>query len=388
MVQRLDNRKVWTLATFLFGIFEAAVLQTRGALLPSIQQAFSVSESLLGLVAPAGTIGFSISVLTIGMIAGRIDFKRFLLISTGFTSICVFLMGISPFFTIFLLMIFARGVASGIFRGLDRPILSHLFPKRRGWIFNLHASVWAAGATSGPLLVNLILLLDGWRLTYFLLASFFILVFFLICKTDYPLSSPEEQPISLEKLGNILRNSTIIRMAAMLVLNGGIEGGFFIWLPYFANQFFSRTTANVVLAGYLAAYIPGRYLYSRLSERMKYIDLVIISSVVSVLLLFTAFVLTTGFPMLICIFVIGFLVSGIFPLLLSLGTDLFPEYSGPVNALAMSSITTGISIFPVLMGVIADWYSIQTAMKLLILLMTGLAVLASVTRKRVKQLKR
>lgn len=384
MTQRLDNRKLWTLAIFLFGGLGAAVLQTRGALLPSFQQTFSVSESILGLIAPAGTVGFSISVLATGMVAGRIDFKKFLLIGVGFTSVCIFLTSVAPSFFLLLVMLSGRGVASGIFRGLDRTILSHLYPERRGWILNLHSSVWAVGATAGPLLVTLTLWFDGWRLTYFLLGCLFIPVFFLIWKTDFPLSNPKEQPLSLKKLRNILRNPMIIRMAIMLALNGGIEGGFFTWLPYFSNQYFSRKIANLVLTGYLATYVPGRYLYSRLSGKMKYTDLVLINSVVSVLLLFAAFVLTTGFPMLVCILVIGFLVSGIFPLLLSAGIELFPEHSGPINALGMWSGTMGISIFPALMGVIADWYSIQMAMRLLIVLMTGVAILAFVTRKKVR----
>lgn len=143
MSKRQDNLKIWTLALFLFASLGAAVLQMRGALLASIQQTFSVSESLLGLIAPAGTVGFSISVLATGMIAGRIDFKKFLLIGVGSTSVCLFLMSGAPSFLMFLVALFGRGIASGIFRGLDRPILSHLFPKRRGWIFNLHSSVWA-----------------------------------------------------------------------------------------------------------------------------------------------------------------------------------------------------------------------------------------------------
>jgi MFS family permease len=48
----------------------------RGAMLPSIQESFTVSESLLGFVATAGTAGFICAVLVTGLAAGRTDIDR------------------------------------------------------------------------------------------------------------------------------------------------------------------------------------------------------------------------------------------------------------------------------------------------------------------------
>jgi len=54
----MNQRLGWTLAVFLFAIGDALALQVRGALIPSLRAEFGVSEALLGLVAPAGTVGF------------------------------------------------------------------------------------------------------------------------------------------------------------------------------------------------------------------------------------------------------------------------------------------------------------------------------------------
>ena len=83
----------------------------RGALLPSLKQAFTVSPSLLGFVATAGTLGFMLAVLVSGMVAGRIDLHQVLFGSVSVVAVSVFFMGVAPIFLVYLLTLFVRGVA-------------------------------------------------------------------------------------------------------------------------------------------------------------------------------------------------------------------------------------------------------------------------------------
>ncbi|MBS3766377.1 MFS transporter, partial [Candidatus Bipolaricaulota bacterium] len=62
----ISHRSSWSLIIFVFAFLGGAVLQLRGALLPNFQNTFGVSESLLGLVAPMGTLGFTVTVLAVG----------------------------------------------------------------------------------------------------------------------------------------------------------------------------------------------------------------------------------------------------------------------------------------------------------------------------------
>ena len=87
----------------------------RGALLPSLKQAFTVSPSLLGFVATAGTLGFMLAVLVSGMVAGRIDLHQVLFGSVSVVAVSVFFMGVAPIFLVYLLTLFVRGVALGPF---------------------------------------------------------------------------------------------------------------------------------------------------------------------------------------------------------------------------------------------------------------------------------
>lgn len=353
-------------AIFSFVIMDGILMQMRGSVLPEIQETFGVSESLLGLVAPAFTVSLLIALLLVGMRTGTLNIKKFLMLSIAITGGFTFLIGTSFAFPLLLILIVGRGVGTGIFRGLDRPVLSHLFPENRGWTFNMHTLAWAVGATSGPMLAILFLKYTDWRTIYLSISLGFLPIILLFWKIDLPTDSIYEKPIHLDTLKDMFKNRAILGMMAILFLNGGIEGGFFTWLPYFANEFLSRSFSNLALTGFLAGYIPGRYIYGRLSQRYDYTRIVLVNAISVSILIFLAFFVADGVWRLPFIFACGFPISGIFPTMLAMGTDIFPQFSGPMNAIGMGAGMIGISIIPWIMGVIADFYTVTTAMRFML----------------------
>lgn len=368
------KRKLWAAALFLFVIGDGITTQVRGALLPSIKESFTVSDSLLGLVAPAGTLGYLLAAVTVGFAATRLDTRRFLLVGAGGTALFLALLSQVPTYALLLVFLLGQGVTIGVFRGLDRPLLSTLYPENRGRMFNLYALTWAVGATAGPLFVNQVLTTSDWRVTFLVLAVVFLPAFALITRLELPSDLNTGASFSLAELRELLRNPAVVGMALALLCSGGIEGGFFTWLPTYANQFFPRTTANVVLSGFLAAYVPGRFVYSQLSGRVAPLTLVLTLALAAIPVLGYVFFLSDGYGMIAGVFVVGFLVSGFFPTLSAFGVDTVPNHSGPVNAIAISANFLGLSIVPVVMGVVSDQYAISTAMRLLVVAMAALVL--------------
>ncbi len=359
----------------------------RGALLKPIQDTFLVSKSVLGLTAPVIMLGFMVSVLTIGMIMGRINIRKFLLIGAGLSFISLILLGSSPFFFLLLGFFCVSGISGGLTTALGPPILSHMYSKRRGWIFNRYEMVWATGAASGPLIVNLILVIFGsWRLAYFFLSLGFIFIFLLLWKIRLTPSIKREKILSLKDLKSLGKHPAVFGMALGTVVSGGIEGSLFTWLAYYmtTTQSFPEGIANLIFSGYMMAYIPGRLIYGRLSEKRGYTNLIFFNSVIIVFLLFLAFVVTSGAAMIACILAIGFLISGNFPTLLAIGTNARPEHSGPINGIARSSAALGIALFSALIGVIADLSSLQSAMQLLIFLMIAMCVIIFAINRKIQ----
>jgi fucose permease len=340
-------------------------------MLPNFQAEFGVSESFLGLVSPAGTIGFTVVALTTGMVAGRVDIRKFIQVGALLTAVTTFLIGLAPLYSLFLAAIVLRGMAGGMPGGLTRPILGHLYPESKGRIFNIHEAVWAFGAACGPLVANLVLHFASWRFGYYLLGIGFVPIFILMFYTsDFP-AEIEEEPLTFDQFSEIIRHPVILAVGLALFLNVGVEGGFFTWLPYYLSQTLPQSVANYALTGFIGAYVPGRLLNGYLSERFSYTTLILVAAVIITILLGVAFFLVGGYWQIAVIVGIGFFISTVFPNLFSLAAKTYPQHSGPINGLVMTFDPLGISFVPLLMGVIADSFGIGVAMKSLIVPMLG-----------------
>ncbi|CCQ34026.1 major facilitator superfamily MFS 1 protein [Halorhabdus tiamatea SARL4B] len=365
-----DVRRDWIVVLFAFVAIDGALIQARGALVPVFGDVFTVGESYLGLVTPVGTVGFVLAMVVFGTASGRIDIKRFLAISVAATIASVLVLGLSPTYLLLLAFIGIRSFSTGIFRSLDRSVLSHLYPNSRARVLSLHTMVWAVGATLGPLLVTAVMWEFPWRVTYLVLAIALVPVLVALWRLDRPESLDDEQSLALDDVKILLREPAIYGMAIALVFVGSMESVFFNWLPYYAEGLFSENIANLTLSIYLAAYVPGRLTFSYLAERYRFTDLLVGVGVVLVVTMYAALVLASGTGLLALVFVIGFFISGLFPTLISMGIESRPSVTGPVNVVANVAAQTGFFIAPATVGVVADATTIETAM----LLQVGLAV--------------
>jgi MFS family permease len=364
------RRYVWTAAIFLFVAFEAVTMQMRGPLLTSFQATFSVQESLLGLITPAATLGFILTLLAVGFKTGRLNVKRFLLLATIGTALTTILVSYAPSFPVLLLFLCFQGGTAGIFRALDRPILSHLYPVGRGRIFTLYTLLWAIGATTAPLYVNHMIATEDWRLAYLVLGFVFILPFLLLMKLPTPSELGNEEHLSPAAFRDLLANPAVQAMGLGLVLSGGIEGALFTWLPFYAEQFFTTQRANRLLSLYFVAYIPGRFAITYLISRHDHLRLicVLVSAAIPVFLVFVAY---TNLLFVASVGILGFLIAGFFPILLAIGVEAAPQHSGPINAIATVANFTGITIVPLVIGILVGFRSINAG----IILPLGLLLL-------------
>jgi MFS family permease len=375
---RLTERGTWLLVVCWFVAVDAVGLQLRGPLLSSLEAEFGASPALLGLVAPAGTVGFVVALLAMGSVAGRVDIARTMRFGVVAVAVCVAVLAFVPSFLVYLGVLVLRGVATGAFRALDRPLLSHLYPDARGRVFNLYDFAWAVGATLGPVLVVAALAVGSWRLAYGVLALGFVPVAVALWRLDFPELSGVERPLRLEDVRRVLGRTEVVGASVALFVSGGVEGGLFTWLPYYARTVLPPSTANLTLSVFVLGYIPGRLVYSRITERVGYLPLVITLSVGGAGVL--AAVLTlTGTPLLVAVFLLGVLWSGVFPTLAAYAMSAVPSYGGPVNAVTTGAGYFGLAVFPPLMGLVLERSGVEAALSVLPVLAaaTGLCLVAT-----------
>ena len=375
-------RRQWTVAVLGYVALLGLAVQLRGALLPSFADSFLVSEAELGLVSTAASVGFLLAITVVGSIVGRVDIRRALLFGLVAMGGCLLLTGLAPTYPALLAGLATVGVASGALHAFDRPIISHLHPDDLGRTFNLQDMVWAIGATTGPILALVAVARFDWRVAYLAAGLAVVPLLVLVWRLELPASVENEQDISLAELRVLLREPTVAWLGTAMLLLSFVEGAFFTWLPYYASGIFGREAGTLALTAYLAAYVPGRYAFSRVTDRIDNLTLVLGAALLGTVLLAITLVVATGPEIFVGVVATGFLVAGMFPTLLARGTNVMPEYSAPLNAVALGSSSVGFLLFPATMGLVAKAYSIDVAMQLLIPVMLIFAALVGVVRLR------
>ncbi|WP_265109716.1 MFS transporter [Halosolutus halophilus] len=374
----MDRERVWTAAIFLFVFGDAIAMQARGPILASLEDGFGVSEAALGLVAPAGTAGFVVAAIVTGFLAGRLRIRWALLL--GVVGVCgaLVLMAGAPLYVLFLLALLAQGGAAGVFRGLDRVVLSHLYTARRGRVFTVYALVWAVGAVLGPQLVSAVLAVADWRAVFVVIALCFVPTAIVAGRVDLP-SMSAERSLSVAALRDLLRRPAVVGACTGMLLVGSVEGILFTWLAYYATGFYGTTTANLLLSAYLLAYVPARASYTIAVSRVPYLALLLVATFPAIPSLTVAFSGITGPVLFLAVFVAGAGLSSGFPTLSAYAVEAAPEYSGPLNALTTGATYAGIAIAPAVVGVLAELYGIDRALWLAVVVASALPVTVAVT---------
>ncbi|WP_339105850.1 MFS transporter [Haloterrigena salinisoli] len=357
----MNRRRAWTMAIFLFVFADAIAMQARGPILSNLEAAFGVSEAALGLVAPAGTIGFLAVVVTVGLLAGRIRVRRALFLGTTLTACALIAMAVAPRYAVFLGALLVQGGAAGVFRGVDRVVLSHLHADRRGRMFTGYAFVWAIGAVLGPQLVTGVLAVADWRAVFVVISLCFLPTAAIAARSELP-SMDAERSLSRTDLRALFRRPAVVGACTGMVFVGALEGILFTWLAYYAGTFYGTTTANLVLSAYLLAYVPARLGYTFAIERVPYLALLAAVTLPAVPALAVAFSGVTGPVLFLAVFVAGGSISGGFPTLAAYAVETAPEYSGPLNALTTGATYAGLAIAPPIVGLLAETYGIGRAL--------------------------
>ncbi|WP_410767308.1 MFS transporter [Haloferax sp. DFSO60] len=375
-----DTRRWWTLVIFAYVALEGASLQMRGSVVPVLRESFGTPDWLLGLVAPAGTVGFLVFVALTGIIASRVNTRRLILLGIAGTGASVFIVGFTPSFAFFLAALFARGSFGGVGRGIDRPLLSHLHSGDRGKWFSYYDAMWAVGATIGPLVVTAALWLGDWRFAYYMLGVAFLPVVLLVWWLPTPsIDGKGDDTLTFDEIKRVGQRPEVLVMIAGILMTTGVEGALFTWLTTFAEGRIPTSFVTASLSVLLVAYIPGRFVAGVLSDRIGPVELISGLAILCLVSTVYTFFVASGVGMLVGLFGIGFSLSGQFPTLLAYSIEAAPEHSAPINSLSLVVSTLGIAGVPALLGFVISDAGIELAMQLLVIplvALVGVSVIA------------
>ncbi len=356
---------------FVYGAHEAAW--------PLIRSEMQLSYEQIGLLLSVPMIIGYVIEPALGIL-GDVWKRRVLILGGGVLFTLALLLTALSYHPIALLFAFILfSPASGAFVGLSQSALMDSDTERHEHNMARWEFAGSVGVLVGSLAMGLIAALGGsWR-TVFALSAMFALIAVLIArqfqfKSQPTIGDEQETAASAGFIGGIrdaiqaVRRPEVLRWLVLLEFSNLMLDVLYSYLAlYFVDVAgVQESQAGLAVAVWTGVGLIGDFLLIPLLEHVRGLAYLRISALLE-LVLFPAFLLMPGLvPKLIILALLGFFNAGWYSILKGQLYSSMPGQSGSVMAVSSTSGLIG-SLIPLVIGLAADRWGLQTAIWLLIL---------------------
>ncbi|SFJ64239.1 Sugar phosphate permease [Amycolatopsis sacchari] len=362
--------------------------------LPLIGAEFGLSHTGQGLVVSAFAIAYLLGQLPGGLLADRAGARPLLVISLLAWSVFTAATGLAPGLVVLLVLRALFGLAQALFPAASFKALAERTTREaRSGAAGLILASNNVGAGLGPLVVAPLVVLAGWRHTFWIVAAAGLVVGLALWKLLPPplpreLTEPDDAPAASVGVSVALRDGLVLRCALMFACYNMLNYGMITWVPSYLVE---AKGMSLVSAGVSSAIpllvnavgvIVGGWLMSRWfdrSARRLVVPALVVSAVLLVLMLRAGS--TTAFTTLqtLAMFVNGLAAIGI----VGLPLRVLPR---AVVGSGMGAVNTGGQLAgvlaPLVMGWLADRFGFGAAFGFLAATTLAAALISLVTRQR------
>lgn len=340
---------------FIMGFGDAV-----GTLVGFVQEEFSISPALAGLLPFFGFLAFGLFSVPFGIMAGRKG-KKYVLV---FALILVTLGELIPVISIgryiyILAAIFLIGVGMTALQVAGNPIMRDVSaPGRFSRDLTFAQFIKSIGSNTAPYVVPLVVVLGlAWNgiFTIYAIVAGITLVVVMMIKFDETAGEEQAETVSVRSSFALLKEPFVLMMVLGIFFYVGAEVGLNSWIATFLSDKFGFDLASMATLGigfFLTALAIGRLFGSIVLNFLtpsKFFLYTSILGVVGILGMFSG----SQTLVLISIFLAGLAFGNIFPLIFSILIDSMPERSNELSGLMVMAIVGG-ALIPPIMGLIAS----------------------------------
>lgn len=368
-----------TLNSYLSLVSYGICLTIIGPALKNVQGEIMLTGSELGLFTTSLSVGLIISVLAGGFLVDKYRAKSVGLAGQLLLTLGFFIFSMFVSFPVGLLAFFMMGVGGGLIEIVVNTVISEIYAERRTSALNLLHGFFGVGALIGPIFMGYLIESGfGWRFGYQIVAIYSAFVLILQIFTKYP-DRVSSDKIDFSYFFKILKNPYTMLLGAIILLYVGSEMGINYWSVLYmeTNLAVPKIAASSFLTYFWLAMTFGRFITFLIARKIDGKKLLLFLTLFSVFtfgfFMFAESQAAAGTSLLI----LGLAFSGIFPTVVALGTDRFPETLGTITGFLMTFMGGGTLLFPLFIGAISDVYSLTTGMFSILIFIVMLMVLTA-----------
>ena len=360
------------LATGLVGCLTLLAIGWTGLLIPSlirsIEDAFDQSDAGIGLLYFIYAVTYAIGSLGGGLVTERVGRRTVLSLGAVLYGAGLIAFGMAPTWIVFALVALPTGLGAGALDGGVNGLVLDLYPSGRGRALNLLHLFFSLGALTAPLVVGR--LVDGgvaWEailtasgVAAFLIAACYAVVRMPDGRRDVALRGRSDVGTVPERARPRLAGPLIL-LAVAIACYVASEIGVSSWLVRFLDPA-PLSVATTALSAYWAGLTLGRLLSARVADRFDHISFTTVASTVMAVTLLGA-ILAPSVPLAIALFALAGVASGpVFPMIIAIGGDRYPDRSAAVSGLLAGSAVVGSVVYPPIMGLLSVTVGLTAAM--------------------------
>lgn len=330
------------------------------SLIRSVEGAFGQTDAGIGLFYFLDAGAYVSGSLVGGFLTERLGRRVVLSSAVGLLALGLGAMGTVPSWPLFLFAALPLGLGSGAIDGGVNGLYLDLYPTSRGAALNRVHLFFSLGALATPLVVGQLVGAGvAWQAVILGTTVVAIPVAILFGLTRLP----SGRHIRAED-----GSAAPISYALPLILLGVAIGcyvaselGVSSWLVRYLSAA-PLSTATVALSLFWAGNLAGRLVSARFADRFDHLRLAIASSLVAATTLVMALV-APSLELSVALFaVVGFAAGPIYPLIMAIGGDRFPDRSAAVSGFLAGTAVIGSIVYPPIMGLMSVTIGLTAAM--------------------------
>jgi len=271
---------------FAMMVLVATIENVRGVFIPAFKREFSINDASIGLMITASSLGYILSTFIGGGLCERLGQKKVFMLGFIFLIASLGLLSVTYVFPLLLIAMFIMNVGLALTGIATNTLVPILFMSFQAVLMNVTHFCYGLGSTiaqrtSGILISNGI----SWRTVY--LAEAVIAMVFLILLMF--IKMPETHKNKHNKVANnleIFRNKLFYFYAAGLGFYVFAEIATATWFVNFMNKVYNynESRSSFYLALFFGIFTVGRLLGGFVVEKTGYLNTVIVSLIIALVL--------------------------------------------------------------------------------------------------------
>ncbi len=341
------------------------------SLIRSIKVAFEVDDAGIGLVYLGYAVAYAIGSFGGGPLTERFGRQLVLGAAALLHGVGIASLGLAPSWTLFLVAAIPAGFGAGCLDGGSNGLVLDLYREGRGRAMNLLHLFFSLGALSAPLIVGLavesgvpwqtVMLVSGLALGPLAVAYVVVPMPSGRRRRDTTAAQADAAAPSPSADRRPLLAGPLLLLGLAIAAYVAAEVGVSNWLVRFLEPA-PLTTATLALSLYWAGIAVGRLVSSVIADRFDHLRFTAISAVAMAVTIGGA-VLVPSLPLSILLFLLAGIASGpIFPMIVALGGERYPERSAAVGGSLTGMAVFGSTLYPPAIGFLSVTVGLTAAM--------------------------